>query len=477
MQKTFYANLAISLLLNLLVKPFSVLVIDAGVQRIVGNHEYGSYFTLLSLSLVFNIFLDLGINNYTTRSIAQDESKLTAHFLNLGLFRIILFFFYCILVFCTAFILGYGKNELWLLICLVFNQFIIQSITFVRSHFAGLHLFKLDSFISVLDRLILIIIIGFLLLYNPSKITVHRFVYAQSFGYCITFIFALLAIHKKINHWNFKWNWAYTKNIINQSLPYAFLILLMLLYNRSDAILLKQIHPNGEFQVGIYAQGFRLLDALYMFGMIFAGLLFPMFSRLIHNSSNELKGLLQQSALLLIGGGIGVAFITICNAHYILQLIYHETVHQTTIDSFKWLMASFIGICVNFIFGTLLTANGTLKTLNIISFIGVIISIGLNIFLIPTKGALGSSIAAFCTQSLVSILLVIYAYRKLKLGLTSSSIFRILGLFLFFSIFIFGFNKEFIGWWRFATTIAITFIGFLIFSVFNLKTLMTMIKD
>ena len=62
--------------------------------------------------------------------------------------------------------------------------------------------------------------------------------------------------------------------IIKQSLPYAALILLMLLYNRSDAVILERIHVNGRIEAGFYAQGFRLLDALYMFGMIFAGLLF-----------------------------------------------------------------------------------------------------------------------------------------------------------------------------------------------------------
>jgi O-antigen/teichoic acid export membrane protein len=74
MQKRFFSSLALSLFLNLLIKPFSVLVIDAGVQRVLGNEAYGQYFVLLSLSLVFNVFLDLGINNFTTRFIARHHT-------------------------------------------------------------------------------------------------------------------------------------------------------------------------------------------------------------------------------------------------------------------------------------------------------------------------------------------------------------------------------------------------------------------
>ena len=54
MQKRFFSSLALSLFLNLLIKPVSVLFIDAGVQRVLGNEEYGNYFVLLSLTLVFN---------------------------------------------------------------------------------------------------------------------------------------------------------------------------------------------------------------------------------------------------------------------------------------------------------------------------------------------------------------------------------------------------------------------------------------
>jgi len=79
MQKRFFSSLALSLSLNLLIKPISVLVIDAGVQRVLGNEVYGQYFVLLTLTLVFNIFLDLGINNFTTRYIAQDETQLNQH--------------------------------------------------------------------------------------------------------------------------------------------------------------------------------------------------------------------------------------------------------------------------------------------------------------------------------------------------------------------------------------------------------------
>jgi len=110
MQKRFFSSLALSLSLNLLIKPISVLVIDAGVQRVLGNEVYGQYFVLLTLTLVFNIFLDLGINNFTTRYIAQDESQLNQHVSRVFYLRLILFLCYAISVFGTARLINIAQS-------------------------------------------------------------------------------------------------------------------------------------------------------------------------------------------------------------------------------------------------------------------------------------------------------------------------------------------------------------------------------
>ena len=69
--------------------------------------------------------------------------------------------------------------------------------------------------------------------------------------------------------------------LIKQSFPYALLILLMMFYNRVDSIMIERLLEDGDMQAGIYAQGFRYLDAVNMFALLFAGLLLPMFSKML----------------------------------------------------------------------------------------------------------------------------------------------------------------------------------------------------
>ena len=247
--------------------------------------------------------------------------------------------------------------------------------------------------------LLILLIIGVNLLFisNSDLITIDSFVYIQTICYFITFIVGWTVLNKQIKGPFFHWDFKGSLEIIKQSLPYAALILLMLLYNRSDAVILERIHVNGRIEAGFYAQGFRLLDALYMFGMIFAGLLFPMFSRLLKNAIDEVTPLLQTAGNLLVGGSIVIVTISLFNAQFFLDLLYHN-VNSSSVFSFKFLISCFIPICINFIFGTLLTANGNLKTLNVISFSAVVFSIGLNLFIISV-GFVENGIAPIITSN------------------------------------------------------------------------------
>ena len=73
MQKKFLQNLIVMVVLNLLIKPYSIFFIDAEVQNRVGTSEYGFYFTLLNFSYLFNILLDIGTTNYNVKNTSKIE--------------------------------------------------------------------------------------------------------------------------------------------------------------------------------------------------------------------------------------------------------------------------------------------------------------------------------------------------------------------------------------------------------------------
>ena len=471
MQKRFFSSLALSLFLNLLIKPVSVLFIDAGVQRVLGNEEYGNYFVLLSLTLVFNIFLDLGINNYTTRFIAQNNSLINEHVRKTIPLRILLFLSYVVLVFITAFLIGIEFSCAGILLILILNQFLIQSIALVRSLLSGLHLFKTDAVLSVMDRALLILFMGGILIFDRQSVTIMSFVLCQFLGYFISFLFSLYYIRRQIHGHLFQLDFTYIRDVLRKSFPFALLVLLMLVYNRFDVVLLKKIALNGAFQAEIYAQGFRLLDAFYMLGMIFAGLLYPLFSKMLIENKNDLHSVVHITAKLLIGGAFGVLIIAFFNGDFLLSLIYGDKVNQASIQAFIWLMGAFTAMSFNFIFGTLLTTAGEMRIMNAVALTGVIISVSANVLMIPYFGAVGSAMVALFTQTIVSTLLVLYVKIKLGVFLDKKSIIYLLGYLLTLILFKLLTRGQFSA----TTTILVDLIAILIvalvFSIIDLKSL------
>lgn len=475
MQRTFFSNLILMIVLNLLVKPAAIFGIDAEIQNRVGSADYGLYFSLLNFSFLFNILLDFGINNFTTKSVAQYPKAALSYLGKIMTFRLILFVFYVVVSLSVATIIGWGKVELSLLGFLLLNQFFVTLIAYARSHFGGLHLFKTEALISVLDRFLLIIFCG-ILLYTPISGGVFKiewFIWIQSVCYGITFLVAFSLLLRKIGLPKIKHRNLFSYALIRQSFPYALLILLMMIYTRLDSVMIERIHENGKMEAGYYAQGFRLLDAFFMFAMIFSNLLFPMFSRMLGNQQN-VQPLLNSAGKLLIGGAILIGIFSFYHSEEILGWIYDHDIFESK-TSFQLLMFSFTGMCSVLIFGTLLTAHGSLKFLNTVSAIGIVINIGLNTYFIPEFGAKGAAFATLITQSIVALTQIIFVIYHFEIKPNWL-------IFLQFTGFIgvgIGFNMLFpIGFtWSFITILSLQIISLFIFRLIDLRELKNLVKS
>ena len=91
---------------------------------------------------------------------------------------------------------------------------------------------------------------------------------------------------------------------------------------------------------------------------------------------------------------------------------YNEILASSKI--FSLLMIAFLGMAGTIIYGTLLTANGNLRELNVTSAIAVGINVIMNLILIPKYQALGAAYSALVTQGFVGLCQYAIAARKFK---------------------------------------------------------------
>lgn len=414
MQKKFVTNLAFLLFLNLLIKPFHVLFIDVSWQNTVRAENFGLYFALFNFSFVLNIILDFGITNFNNKNIAQNNHLLTKHFSSLVVLKLLLAFIYILLAFIVGLIIQYDFRLMKLMLLLGFNQFLISFIAYLRSNIAGLLLFWVDSIVSVLDRVILITLSCLLLWGNilERELDIMDYVYAQTISYSITAIIAFIIVLRKTHLAKFKLTRAFAMMILKKSFPFAILMMLMACYNRLDTVMVERMLPNGAEQSGIYAQGYRLLDAANMIAFLFAGLLLPIFSRML-KFKESVEPLVKTAFILLITPGVVVAVGCWFYSIELMGLLYKEHIEQAAVI-FPILMSCFVAISTTYIFGTLLTANGNLRELNLMAASGILINVTMNLFLIPRFEAAGSAVSSLVTQFLTALIQVLIAQNVFK---------------------------------------------------------------
>src|SRR5207253_2207137 len=127
--------------------------------------------------------------------------------------------------------------------------------------------------------------------------------------YALTLVITFVIVIDKARVKRLAWRWPFFLMILKQSYPYAILVLLMTFYNRIDFVMLERMLPNGAEQSGIYASAYRLLDATNMIAFLFAGLLLPIFARMI-KLRQSVEEMVRLSFSLLIVPAIIIATVS-----------------------------------------------------------------------------------------------------------------------------------------------------------------------
>jgi O-antigen/teichoic acid export membrane protein len=448
MQRKFLTSLLLLMTLNLLVKPAYIFGIDLRVQNLVGPDEYGMFFAMFNFSMLFNMILDVGITNYNNRNISQYRHLLHKHFSGIVTIRLLLAVIYAVITLATGLVAGYGPRQMNLLGILVFNQFLIAMILYLRSNIAGLQLFKTDSLISVLDRLVMIILGGFILYQSrySEHFRVEHFAWLQTLSYLCAATAAAFVVVRKAAFRRLYWNRLFMLMVIRRSFPYALLVLLMMFYFRVDSVLLERILPEGigARQAGIYASAFRLLDALVMVPYLFSVLLLPMFARML-KLREDFKEIIRIAFPLLLVFSFVAVSVSISYSEEIMQLLYREHA-EASARVFRFLMPGLIAFSVSYVFSTLLTANGNLRTLNIIAGSAMALNIILNIMLIPRYQAAGSAFASCATLTLAALLHLLVTMRDFSITPSATDLLRFAGFCLAIALILTGGRYLPLGW-------------------------------
>lgn len=422
MKKEFLLNIIILISINLLIKPLYIFGIDAEVQNLSSPQNWEIYISFLNLCYIFQIINDVGIHSFNLQFISKNReltSYYVAHILGL---KGVLVLFYFIGLSLSFYILSYPWELFYFFLFIGVNQVINSALLYLRSNVSGNGLYLWDSVLSVLDKVLMILLMGYLLYYSgPSyEFKILHFVFAQGASLLITAFVAFIILSPLLKSISIRFSIDFIKKLIPQTLPFAIIFLLMTAYSRIDMIMLERMSTDNGHQIDAYSACYRLMDATNMFAYLFASLLLPMVAHLIHQRE-DIKPLVSIGLRTILVFSLVISFAMIFYRGPILSLLY-DRADILFSEVLIYLMCSFICIAVAYVFGSSVVATGNVRSLNILFAFCLFLNILLNYILIPRNGAVGAAIATLITQGISTIGQIYLANNILKLRWTMREI-------------------------------------------------------
>lgn len=197
----------------------------------------------------------------------------------------------------------------------------------------------------------------------------------------------------------FAWNeeWA---TLARRALPLGLLPVLGMIYSRSDLIVLYALRT--EVEVGMYAVGWKVLEAWVALTSVIAGLAIPVFSK--DRSASAITVAARALGMAsLIGGSVTAVLarpvVAIVGGPEFLEPV---VIGSRTVDSVQALtivMMAFGLMGFNLIAGSGLLAFSLERLLYRHFAIVVTINLGLAVFLVPTWSLVGAAIASLVSEA------------------------------------------------------------------------------
>lgn len=412
-KKNFLWNLTLTManyIFQLLTYPY--------ITRVLGVTKIGLCNYVDSIINYFVLFASLGVASLGIREVAKnknDKESLSVIFSSLISFNVIL----TIVSIITLIILTYTVNffeqyKPFLLVGilkLLFSAFLIEWL------FQGLSNFRYITIRSIIVRVIYIIAI-FVFVHTPNDALIY---------YGLTC--AIIVVNSYLNcrysrrFVKFSINNIHLKLFTSAIISYGIYRILTSMYTSFNVIFLGSVSNNNE--VGFFTTATKLYSVLMGVFSAFTAVMVPKVSELLASHSiQELKNIAARTFNLVYSLSIPIIIICDFYSSLIIKIIAGDG-YEGAVIPFRIVMSLLIVVALEqIIIQQFLMANKESKSILILSIIGAVVGVALNIILTPTFKSIGSSISWVCSEFSILLLSIIYFRRQFGFSLSFKNLMK-----------------------------------------------------
>lgn len=395
-----------SLLFSQLIRTAVTIVLFALVARYLGVEQLGVYALAMTGAEIASVFLDFGLNYLTTREVARQSLQFRAYLGGAIVFKSLLAGIIVIGLTITL-PLVYQSPEIRQAVYLGVISAIFRSFRDLFTSFInGLERMSITALLLSFQAIVWLIAGVYTLRFSQDVLSLLYARLAVDGGFAITSLVVLLRIRQfplsrpKVG---------FLYQLIKLSLPFGLFVTGAALYSRIDTVVLSVVQ--GETSVGVYEAGRRLIMVVEMIPALFSLALYPTLSRILSEQRLNARRLIHQSVRYMIMLGLPIAIGTVLTAPKLLSLVYDANFGASVMVLQIMGLAIPVRYCAH-ILGTILLASDNSGARARGAWLATIISVGLNLLLIPRFGPVGAAAASIVT----SVILTAFYYQQASLA-------------------------------------------------------------
>lgn len=358
----------------------------------LGAAGFGILSAAIALAGILTIFTDLGLSALTVREVARDKVLASKYMGNTTIIKLI---FSAITLLATFLIvqLFVQDQQSAIVIYIITIAFILNVISGTFSAvFQAYEEMEYQSVATVLNSILMFAAVYIAIFYN-ANIMAFAMIY-------LIINFIILLFNVVICLWKFvvpkfEIDFKFWKSIIMEAYPLAIASIFALIAFKIDTIMLAFI--SGDVATGLYSAAYKLLEALMFIPSVYATALLPVFSKFHVSSQDSLQLSYYKSFKYLSMLGIPIAVGTTLLADQIITFIYRNGFTEATMI-LQILIWAIPIIFVSYVLGASITSINRQHETVRISFLCMLLNIGLNLLLIPTYGYIGAAVVTVVTE-------------------------------------------------------------------------------
>lgn len=260
------------------------MIFNVSLARNFGVIEFGKLSFAIALTSLFSVIIDPGFNQLIIREVARDKKLAKKFMSNILIIKLFLSFAFLALVFGVVNLLHYPLDTKIIVYIFGFFTILTSFGKIFRAIFHAFEKMEYDSFLTIIEKIIIVSLGMFLLILGYDLIHV---VFVYIIGGIINVMLSLILTVKKFEKPELNMDFSFWKQSTIAAIPFGLTMIFVTIFSRIDTIMLSIM--TSDAPVGWYNAAFMIISALMVIPGILFSSIFPLLSKYYISSFNSIK--------------------------------------------------------------------------------------------------------------------------------------------------------------------------------------------